>query len=90
MHANTFRGSGVESKIMPNQHLAEELHKLIIRKFEKQKVDSSSIDNICGAHLADMQLINKFNKWFRFLFRFSFIVNMYGLFFWKIKNYHNY
>ena len=28
-------GSGVKSEIMPNQELAKELHKPIIRKFEK-------------------------------------------------------
>ena len=38
-------GSGVKSIIMPNQKLAEELHKPIIRKFEKQKVYSSYKDN---------------------------------------------
>ena len=37
-------GSGVKSIIMPNQELAEELHKPIIRKFEKQKVYSSCKD----------------------------------------------
>ena len=31
---------------MSNQELAEELHKLIIKKFEKRKVHSSFIDNI--------------------------------------------
>ena len=38
-------GSCFKSKIMPNQELAEELHKPIIRKFEKQKVYSSYKDN---------------------------------------------
>ena len=49
------------------QKLAEELHKSIIRKFEKRKVQSPFIDNILGADLADMQLISKFNKGIRFL-----------------------
>ena len=52
---------------MSNKELAEELHKPINRKFEKRKVHSSFIDNIWGADLADMQLISKFNKEFRFL-----------------------
>ena len=39
-----------------------ELHKLIIRKFEKQKVYSSFIDKIWDVDLGDMQLIRKFNK----------------------------
>ena len=38
-----------------------ELHKPTIRKPNK-KVYSSFIGNICGADLADMQLISKFNK----------------------------
>ena len=42
--------------------LAEELHKPIIRKFDKWKVYWSFIDNIWGADLADMHLISKFNK----------------------------
>ena len=47
--------------------LAEELHKPIIRKFKKRTVYSRFKDNIWGADLADMQLISKFNKGFRFL-----------------------
>ena len=39
-------GGAVKSKIMQNQQLAEELHKPIVRKFEKRKVHSSFIDNI--------------------------------------------
>ena len=38
--------SAIENKIVSNQWLHEELHKLIIRKFEKQKVYSSFKDNI--------------------------------------------
>ena len=47
--------------------MAEELHKPIIRKFEKRKVNSPFIENIWGADLADMQLVSKFNKRIRFL-----------------------
>ena len=52
---------------MSNKELAEELHKPIIRKFEKRKVHSSFKDNSWGADLADIELISKFNKEFRFL-----------------------
>ena len=38
-------------KSMPNQQLANELHKTIIKKFQKRKVDSSFKDNIWGADL---------------------------------------
>ena len=50
-----------------NIQLAKELHKPIIRKFEKRTVYSGFRDNIWGADLADMQLLSKFNKRFRFL-----------------------
>ena len=51
--------STIKSEIMSNQQLAEDLHKLIFRKFEKCKVY-----NIWGINLADMELISKFNKVF--------------------------
>ena len=44
-----------------NQQLAEELRKPIIRKFKKRKIHAAFKDNICGADLADMQLINRCN-----------------------------
>ena len=50
-----------------NIQLAYELHKPIIRKFKKRKVYFSFKDNIWGAGLADMQLLSKFDKGFRFL-----------------------
>ena len=59
-------GSGIKNENMSNKILAAELDKPIIRKFDKQKVYSSFIDNIWGADLADMQLISKFNKGIRF------------------------
>ena len=57
----------IDNKIKQNIQLAEELHKSIIRKFVKRKVYSRFRDNIWGADLADMQLISKFNKGYRFL-----------------------
>ena len=51
----------------PNEKLAEELHKPIIRTFKKRTVNSRFKDNAWGADLADIQLISKFNKGFRFL-----------------------
>ena len=55
--------TGLES----NKQLAKELHKPIIKSFKKRTVYSRFKDNIWGADLADMQLISKFNKRFRFL-----------------------
>ena len=60
--------SGSGAKLIPeNGQLANELHKLIIRKFEKRKVYSTFKDNIWGVDLADMQLLSKYNKGIRFL-----------------------
>ena len=61
-------GSGIANNdIKQNLQLAKKLHKPIIRKFRKRKVYSGFRDNIWSADLADMQLISKFNKGFRFL-----------------------
>ena len=54
-------------QILSNKELAEELHKLIIRKFTKRKVHSPFIDNIFGPNLAEMPLISKSNKRIRYL-----------------------
>ena len=72
---------GIKNEIMSNKELAEELHKPIIRKFEKRKVHSPFIDNIWGADLADIQLISKFNKGICYFYEsLIFLVNTYGLF----------
>ena len=42
--------------------LADERHKLIIRKFNKRKVYSQFKDNIWGVDLADMQSLSRKNK----------------------------
>ena len=39
-------GGEIKNKIMSNNELAEELHKPVIKKFEKPKVCSSFIDNV--------------------------------------------
>ena len=62
-----FTGSDVNVPLDFNEQLAKELHKPIIRKFKKRKVYTGFKDNIWGADLADMQLISKLNKGFRFL-----------------------
>ena len=65
------KGSGgkhVNTKLAPqNQQLAKELHKPIIKKFEKRKVHAAFKDNILGADLADMQLLSNYNRGIRFL-----------------------
>ena len=48
-------GSGAKLTLQ-NEQLANELHKPIIRKFEKRRVHATFKDNIWGVDLADMQL----------------------------------
>ena len=62
------RGSGFNIEVKHNEQLAEELHKTIIKNFKKRKIYSGLKDSIWGADLAELQLIGKFNKGFRFLF----------------------
>ena len=47
--------------------LADELHKPIIRKFNKIKVHSQFKDNIWGIDLADMQSLSRKNKGIKYL-----------------------
>ena len=61
------KGSGVNIEMKHNEQLAKELHKPVIRTFKKRTAYSRFKDNIWGADLADMQLISKLNKGFRFL-----------------------
>ena len=49
------KGSSIKNEIKENQQLANELHKPIIRKFEKRKVYSSFKENTWDVNLADMQ-----------------------------------
>ena len=56
-------GSGASQ----NEQLVNELHKPIIKKFEKRRVYLTFKDSIWGTDLADMQLLIKYNKEIRFL-----------------------
>ena len=47
--------------------LSDELHKPVIRKFNKRKVYSQFKDNIWGVDLADMQSLSKKNKGIKYL-----------------------
>ena len=73
-------GSGIVNN-KQNMQLAKELHKPIIRKFEKRTVCSRFRDNIWGADLADMQIISKFTKGFRFLLC---VIDIFSKYAWVI------
>ena len=51
----TMSGKGIKN----NKILAEELHKPVIKKFNKRKVYSQFKDNIWGVHLADTRSLSK-------------------------------
>ena len=59
------KGNGIVNE--PNYQLANELHKPIIRNFNKRNVYSSFRDNIWGVDLADMQSLSKYNKEIKYL-----------------------
>ena len=72
--------SGSGAKLIPqNEQLANELHKPIIRKFEKRKVYSTFKDNIWGVDLADMQLLSKYIKGIRSLLCVIDVFSKYAL-----------
>ena len=73
--------SGGSVNIVPNKELAKELHKPIIKKFEKRKVHSSSIANTWGTDLAETQLLSKFNKGIRFLL---FVIDIFSKHAWVV------
>ena len=50
-----------------NKILAEELHKPVIKKFNKRKVYSQFKDNIWGVDLTDMQSLSKRNKGIKYI-----------------------
>ena len=75
-------GSGVNTKLtLQNQQLAEELHKPIIKKFEKRKVHAAFKDNIWSADLADMQLLSRYSKGIRFLLC---VIDIFSKYAWVI------
>ena len=74
-------GSGSKNENISNKVLAEKFYKPIIRTFNKVKIQSNFINNIWWNDLADIQLIRKFNKRFRFLL---FVIDIYNKYTWVI------
>ena len=65
---NTTKSTAEPSTLARNSSiLADELHKPIIRKFNKRKVYSQFKDNIWGVDLADMQSLSRKNKGIKYL-----------------------
>ena len=66
MGSGTAKPSSLK-RIANSSILADELHKPIIRKFNKRKVYSQFKDNIWGVDLADMQSLSRKNKGIKYL-----------------------
>ena len=60
-------GSGFKKLKNSSSILTDELHKPIIKKFDKRKVYSQFKDNIWGVDLADMQSLSRKNKDIKYL-----------------------
>ena len=76
------KGSGVaNNEIKEKFQLPEELHKPIIRNFEKRTVYSGFKDNIWGLDLADMKSLSKYNKGFKYLLR---TIDLFSKYTWVI------
>ena len=74
-------GGKVKTENISNKELAEELHKTIVKKIKKRKVQSTFKDNVWGADVADIQLISKFKKGLIFYYvLLTFILIMHELF----------
>ena len=71
--------------LISNKELEEELHKPIIRKFNKRKVHSPFMDNILGRISSRYATDKQIKKGFRFLLLLIFTANMCGLLLYKIK-----
>ena len=62
-----FSDEKSKGRAAANNEIKQKLHKSIIIKFKKREIYSGFNNNICGADLADMHLLSKLNKGFRFL-----------------------
>ena len=76
---NKSSGSGIADEL--NYQLANELHKTIIRKFQKRKVYSFFRDNIWGTDLADMKSLSKYNKGIKYLLR---AIDLFSKYAWVV------
>ena len=77
------KGSGInlQENYLNNEVLTKELHKPIIKNFNRRKVYSTFKDNIWGVDLADMQLISKYNKGIRHLLC---VIDLFSRYAWVI------
>ena len=61
--------------------LAEELYKLVTRKFQRRTVNVNSIDEIWAADLIDMQVFSKDNNGINYLLT---VIDVFSKFVWIV------
>jgi len=66
---------------MWTNQLANELHKLINRKFQRRQVQVNNIDDIWAADLIDMQLYSKMNNGNKYLLA---VIDVFSKYSWLI------
>ena len=74
-------GGTVKNKIISNKGSTEELYKPVFRKFDKRKENSPFVETVWVADIADMQLVSKVSKGFRFLLC---VIGIYSKYAWII------
>ena len=74
-------GHPVKKMLKFANELAEELHKPVIKKFERERVNVNSIDEIWAADLIDMQAFSKLNKGLKYLLT---VIDVVSKFVWII------
>ena len=77
--AKHVMGSGIKKD--SSLIVADELHKSVIKKFNKRKVYSQFEDNIWGVDLADMQSLSKKNKGIKYILCAIDLYSKYAFFF---------
>ena len=61
-----------------NEHLTEELHKLVIKKFKRRKVYARFKDNIWTTDLAEMGSLSSKNKNIKYLLCVIYVFTKYA------------
>ena len=66
-------------RVSVNEHLAEELHKPVIKKFKRRKVYERFKGNIWAANLAERESLSSKNKKFKYLL---YVINVFTKYAW--------
>ena len=66
-------------RVSVNEHLAEELHKPVIKKFKRRKVYARFKGNIWAANVAERESLSSKNKNFKYLL---YVINVFTKYAW--------